>query len=257
MPPIPHPENRLRQVIARGDTAIGVWCSLGGPLATEVVASAGPDWVLIDCEHSPNQLLSIVPQLQTAAAYPVEAVVRLPSHDTAAIKQTMDAGARSLMFPNVRSAEEAASLVAAMRYAPNGVRGFSSSHRGNRFGRIDDYHRTAHEHQWLAAQIECADGLANAAAIAAVDGIDALFIGPGDLSANLGAMNNPGADHVQEAIQKIIGDAKAAGKAAGILAPAVDDARRYIGWGCNMAAVGSDLSILVRGVDQLVATFKD
>jgi 2-keto-3-deoxy-L-rhamnonate aldolase RhmA len=247
--------NSLKASLAAGRKQIGIWCSLGSALTTEIVAGAGPDWVLIDGEHAPNHLLTIMAQLQVVAAFPCEGVVRLPSDDPNLIKQAMDIGARSLMIPNVRTAEQARAAVAAMTYAPGGVRGFSVGHRANSFGRIADYHATARTHQLLAVQIECETGVANAAEIAAVEGVDVLFVGPGDLSTNLGAMGNPGAAHVQEAIAAVRKAATAAGKASGILAPVKTDADRYLTDGFTMVAVGSDLSLLARGSDALVASF--
>src|SRR5699024_9617086 len=165
----------------------GLWCSLANPLSTEIMAGAGADWLLIDGEHSPNDLRSVIAQLQTAAAFPVEAVVRVPSDDANLIKQFMDGGARSLMVPNVSTADQARAITRAKAYAPaGGIRGYSTGHRANQFGRIRNYHATARQNQFLAVQIECETGVANAAEIAAVDGVDALFVGPGDLSTNMG-----------------------------------------------------------------------
>lgn len=249
--------NGLKQALVAGKPAIGIWCSLATPLTTEVVAGAGADWILIDGEHSPNDLRSIVAQLQVAAAFPTcEPAVRLPSDDANLIKQFMDGGARSLMVPNVRTADQARAIVAAMAYAPGGIRGFSVGHRANAFGRIKNYHATARDQQLLAVQIECETGVANAAEIAAVPGVDALFVGPGDLSTNMGAMGNPGAAHVQAAIQAVLDAARAKGKAAGILAPQQADAERYLKAGFTMVAVGSDLGLLARGSDDLVARFR-
>ena len=158
--------------MSRGERSIGLWCSLAESLTTEVMTGAGVDWLLIDAEHSPNDLRSVVQQLLTAAAFPCEPAVRLPADDPNLIKQFMDAGARSLMIPNVRTAEQAAAIVSAMRYAPFvGIRGFSVGHRANQFGRIKDYHKQARDRQFLAAQIECEAGVRNAAEIAAVDGV--------------------------------------------------------------------------------------
>lgn len=249
--------NALKQVLAAGSPAIGLWCSLATPLTTEVIAGAGADWLLIDGEHSPNDLRSIVAQLQAVGAYPeCEAVVRLPSDDPNLIKQMMDGGARSLMVPNVRTVEQARGIVAAMSYAPEGFRGFSVGHRANGFGRIKNYHATAREQQLLAVQIECEAGVAAAAEIAAVPGVDVLFVGPGDLSTNMGAMGNPSASHVQTAIAQVLTAARAQGKVGGILAPQAADAERYLQAGFTMVAVGSDLGLLARGSDDLVARFK-
>lgn len=247
--------NSVKQSLAQGRLNLGIWCSLGSALATEIMAGSGCDWLLIDGEHSPNDLLSIVAQLQAVGAHDVEACVRLPVDDPVLIKQFMDAGARSLMIPNVRTADQARRIVAATRYAPEGFRGFSTGHRANQFGRIGEYHQTAHRNQLLILQIECGDGVANAAEIAAVDGVDVLFVGPGDLSANMGAMHNSGADHVQEAIAHVQQAAQGAGKAAGILAPVKADAERYIAGGFTFVAVGADLGLLARGSDALIAGF--
>ncbi|CDX54031.1 alpha-dehydro-beta-deoxy-D-glucarate aldolase [Mesorhizobium plurifarium] len=247
--------NSLKAAIQAGRAHIGIWCSLASALTTEIVAGSGAGWLLIDGEHSPNDLRSIMAQLQVAAAFPCEAVVRLPSDDPNLMKQALDVGARSLMIPNVRTAEQARAIVAAMTYAPGGFRGFSVGHRANAFGRIAGYHAKAREQQLLAVQIEDETGVANAAEIAAVDGVDVLFVGPGDLSTNMGSMGNPGADHVQEAISSARRAAASAGKASGILAPVKADADRYLADGFTMVAVGSDLGLLARGSDALIASF--
>jgi len=247
--------NSLKVAVAAGRPHIGLWCSLASALTTEVVAGSGAGWVLIDGEHSPNDLRSIMGQLQVLGGFDCEGVVRLPSDDPNLIKQAMDIGARSLMIPNVRSAEQARAIVAATSYAPRGTRGFSVAHRANAFGRIAGYHANARKEQLLAVQIECEAGVANAAAIAAVDGVDVLFVGPGDLSTNLGAMGNPGAGHVQQAIASVNEAAATAGKASGILAPVKADADRYLNDGFTMVAVGSDLGLLARGSDALIAAF--
>lgn len=248
--------NVLKAALAEGRPSLGLWCSLASGLTTEIMAGSGAEWLLLDCEHSPNDLRSIVCQLQVAAAFPCEAAVRLPSDDANLIKQFMDAGARSLMVPNVRTADQARAIAAAMAYAPTGgIRGFSIGHRANQFGRITGYHQNARANQLLAVQIECAIGVANAAEIAAVDGVDVLFVGPGDLSTNLNAMGNQNADHVQAAISQVRHAAAEAGKASGILAPVKADAERYLNDGFTMVAVGSDLGLLARGSDNLIASF--
>lgn len=247
--------NDLKTSLHAGRLQLGLWCSLGAALTTEIVAGSGCDWILIDTEHSPNDLLTVLGQLQAAAGYPVEPVVRLPHDDSNLIKQFMDAGARNLMIPNVRNAAQARRIVAAMRYAPAGHRGFSVGHRANRFGRIAGYHAKAHLNQLPVLQIECEEGVKNAREIAACDGVGALFVGPGDLSANMGEMHNPGAPKVQEAIRAVQAAAAAEGKPAGILAPVKADADRYIAEGFTLVAVGSDLGLLARGADALIASF--
>ena len=247
--------NPLKAAVTAGRPHLGLWCSLASALTTEVVAGSRASWLLIDGEHSPNDLRTIMAQLQVLGGFACEGVVRLPSDDPTLIKQAMDIGARSLMIPNVRTAAQAQTIVGAMAYAPQGFRGFSVAHRANAFGRIAGYHANARAQQLLAVQIECAKGVGNAAEIAAIDGVDVLFVGPGDLSTNLGAMGNPNAGHVQESIAAVRKAAAAAGKAAGILAPVKADAERYLADGFTMVAVGSDLGLLARGADALVASF--
>lgn len=249
--------NPLKAAISAGKPSLGIWCSLASAFTTEVVAGSGAEWLLIDGEHSPNDIRSIMAQLQVVAAFPCEGAVRLPSDDPNLIKQAMDVGARSLMIPNVRTADQARNIVTAMTYAPGGFRGFSVGHRANAFGRIPNYHAKAREQQLLAVQIECETGVANAAEIAAVEGVDALFVGPGDLSTNMKSMGNPNAPHVQEAIASVRKAAAAAGKASGILAPVKADAERYLADGFTMVAVGSDLGLLARGSDALIASFRN
>lgn len=247
--------NPLKTAVQADKAHIGVWCSLASALTTEIVAGSGTGWLLIDGEHSPNHLRSLMAQLQVLGGFDCEGVVRLPSDDSNLIKQAMDIGARSLMIPNVRTSAQAQAIVAAMTYAPGGHRGFSVGHRANAFGRIKDYHANARTHQLLAVQIECETGVANAAEIAAIEGVDVLFVGPGDLSTNMGFMGNPNAPEVQKAIASVHQAARKAGKASGILAPVKADADRYLANGFTMVAVGSDLGLLARGSDALVASF--
>lgn len=247
--------NSLKSALQENKPCIGLWCSLASALTTEIVAGSGAGWLLVDGEHSPNDLRSVMAQLQVIGAFPCEGVVRLPSDDPVLIKQFMDVGTRSLMIPNVRTAEQARAIVAAMTYAPGGFRGFSVGHRANQFGRIASYHRQARSNQLLAVQIECETSVANASTIAAVEGVDVLFVGPGDLSTNMGAMGYPGADNVQKAIASVRQAAADAGKASGILAPVKADADRYLQDGFTMVAVGSDLGLLARGSDNLIASF--
>jgi 4-hydroxy-2-oxoheptanedioate aldolase len=246
--------NPLKQALAKRNLQIGLWCSLGSPVATEVVAGSGFDWLLVDAEHSPNDTLSVLAQHQAVGAYDCEVVVRIPGNDPILIKQYLDLGIRSILFPNVQTVEEAKAIVSATRYPPHGIRGFSMSQRANRYSRVKNYHERASEEIFLALQIETAKAVRIAGAIGDVNGVDAVFVGPGDLSADMGALGNPSAPHVQEAIKTVVSMRGIAG--TGILAPKADDARRYIEWGATMVAVGSDLGLLVNAADGLAAQFQ-
>lgn len=249
------PPNRLKAALAANRRQIGLWCSLASNVTAEIVAGAGFDWLLIDVEHSPNDLRSVMSQLQAMAPYPVEPVVRLPVAETRLIKQYLDIGARSLLLPNVESVDEARAIVAATRYPGRGVRGVSVSQRANRYGRVKDYHQQADRELCVVVQIESPAGVAVAADIAALDGIDALFVGPSDLSTNMGHLLQPGLAEVQEAIVAAHAAARRAGKASGILAPIEADARRYLEIGFTMVGVGSDQGLLASASDALAQRF--
>jgi 4-hydroxy-2-oxoheptanedioate aldolase len=250
------PQNRFKRALADGRQQIGLWCSLANHYCVEVVAGAGFDWLLLDCEHAPNDLESLLSQLQAAAPYPVEPVVRIPWNDTVTIKRVLDIGAQSLLIPYVQNADEARRAVAAVRYPPAGVRGVGGTTRATRFGRIKDYAPRAHEEICLLLQAETREALAEIEAIAAIDGVDGIFIGPADLHASLGY---PG-ETANPAVLPIIDDALArirrAGKAPGVLTADNVLAQRYIAAGCQFTAVGADVGLLARGAEQLAKKFK-
>jgi 2-keto-3-deoxy-L-rhamnonate aldolase RhmA len=248
--------NELKIALAQGRPQLGIWCSLASNVTAEIVAGAGYDWLAIDTEHSPNDLVTTFAQLQAVAAYPVEALVRPQNKDRDLIKQLLDIGARSLVLPCVESADEARAIVAATRYPMRGVRGVAGSTRANRWGRVPDYLHTAEQDIFLAMQIESPAGAANAEAIAAVDGVDALFVGPSDLAATMGHLGNVAAEEVQAAIAAIAQACKRAGKAAAILAVVDADARRYLAGGYTLIAIGADQVMLARACDDLLARFR-
>jgi 2-dehydro-3-deoxyglucarate aldolase len=232
--------NRFKSDLREGKTLIGCWSSLANPFTTEILGLAGFDWLLLDGEHSPNDLNSFILQLMALKDSPSAPVVRPQSNDTVQIKRLLDAGFYNFLVPFVETAEEAASAVAATRYAPEGVRGVSVSMRGNRFGTIPDYHKVSNQHITVALQIESRKSVANIEAICAVDGVDCVFIGPSDLAAGYGYLGNANHPEVQAAMQHVFAAARAAGVPVGILAPVESDARRYIEMGASMVAVGSD-----------------
>jgi 4-hydroxy-2-oxoheptanedioate aldolase len=250
------PANEFKRALAAGRQQIGLWASLANAYTTEIVAGAGFDWIVLDGEHSPNDPVTILPQLQAAAPYPVMPVIRPAWNDTVLIKRYLDVGAQSLLVPYVQDGEEAARAVAAIRYPTRGVRGVAGVTRASRFGRVKDYAKRAEESLCLLVQIETRDGLANLEAIAKTDGVDGVFIGPADLAAALGHLGDSGHADVQKAIQDAIKRIRACGKPAGILATDEASARRYIEWGTTFTAVGLDAMILARGAESLAAKFR-
>jgi 4-hydroxy-2-oxoheptanedioate aldolase len=247
--------NNLKTNLAQGQVQIGIWSSLCSPIVAELLAGAGFDWLLVDSEHTPSDLDQIMAQLQATAPYPTETVVRLPAADPTLIKRYLDTGVRSLLIPFVEDAATARMVVAATRYPPQGFRGVSVAHRGNRFGRVRDYLKVADETNCVVVQLETRKSLAAVEEIAQVEGIDAVFIGPSDLAADFGQLGNAGHPDVQAAIRETIKRCEAVGRPIGILAPVAEDARRYLEWGATLVAVGSDIGVLVRGTDHLVREF--
>ena len=243
--------NRFRADLLAGKRLIGCWCSLANPISTEVLGIAGFDWLLLDGEHAPNDVTTLVPQLMALKDSPSAPVVRPSWNDVVEIKRLLDSGFYNFLIPFVQSAEEAQRAVAATRYPPQGIRGVSVAQRSNRFGTVAGYFEGINEQICVMVQIESGRGVDAAAAIAAVDGVDGLFIGPSDLAAGLGHLGNPNHPEVQQAMAKVFAGAKAVGKAIGILAPVEADARRYMDMGATFVAVGSDLGVFRSGTQAL------
>lgn len=247
--------NLFKQALKEGRVQIGLWSSFADPYPTEIVANAGFDWLAIDCEHAPNDLRTVLAQLQAMAGTPAQPVVRLPIGDPVLIKQYLDIGAHTLLVPVVESAEQAAMLVAATRYPPAGFRGVATG-RASRWGKVKDYLANATEEVCLLVQVETRKGLDNLDAILAVEGVDGVFIGPSDLAASLGHLGDPGHPEVIAAIGNAIARIKASGKAAGILTADNALAQSYIDQGVTFCAVGVDTLILSNAVMALARKFK-
>lgn len=250
------PQNAFKRAIAAGRQQIGLWVSLANPYSAELVAGSGFDWLVIDTEHSPNEVDTTLAQLQAVAPYPAAAVVRPAWNDKVLIKRHLDIGATNLLIPYVQDEQEARDAVAAIRFPTQGVRGVAGSTRASRFGRIKDYAKRAHEELCLLVQIETRKGLDNLEAIARTEGIDGVFIGPADLAAGLGHLGDMGHAEVQSAIKNAIARIRKCGKPAGILATDEPTARRYMEWGTIFTAVGLDAMVLARETDKLATLYK-
>jgi 2-dehydro-3-deoxyglucarate aldolase len=232
--------NRFKRDLRDGKTLIGCWSSLASPITAEILGLAGFDWLLLDGEHSPNDVNTFIPQLMALKDSVSAPVVRPQSNDTVQIKRLLDAGFYNFLIPFVESAEDAVRAVAATLYPPEGARGVSLSMRGNRYGTVADYHRISNQNIVVALQIESRKGVENIEAICAVTGVDAVFIGPSDLAAGFGHIGNPSHPDVVTAMERVFAVALQARIPVGILAPAESDARRYLQMGATMVAVGSD-----------------
>lgn len=247
----------FRDRLADSDRAlVGLWACSGSALVAEILAGSGVDWLLIDMEHSANTLPSVLAQLQAVAAYPVASVVRVPYGDEVILKQVLDIGAQNILVPMVSSAEQAEQLVAAVRYPPRGRRGVGSSlSRSARWNRVDGYLPDADGHVSLFVQVESAVAVENAAGIAAVDGVDGVFVGPADLAASLGVLGQQTHPDVIAAVQRTFAAVRAAGKPVGVNAFDPVAADGYIADGAAFIAVAADVSMLARGSEALASRF--
>lgn len=243
--PIHMPPNSFKQVLQQGRLQLGLFLALGNPLSAEILATCGYDYLLIDAEHAVNDLHSIQTQLQAIAAYPIPCLVRPPQHDPALIKQLLGIGVQTLLVPMVDTAEQAAALVSAMRYPPKGIRGVATGlERGARWNAVPDYFAQVEQHNCLIVQIESRTGLNNLEAIAAIDGVDAIFIGPSDLAASLGHLGQPTHPEVQSAIDDALTRIVKTGKRAGIFCTSSALAQHYAANGASFLALGADAGVL-------------
>lgn len=246
---MPAPHNPFKHALARGELQLGCWLGLADPYIAEISAGAGFDWLLIDGEHAPNDLRSVVAQLQVIAGRKAHAVVRPPIGEAWIIKQLLDAGAQSLLVPMVESAAQARDLVAAVTYPPHGIRGVGSAlARASDFAAIPDYLGTARDEICLLAQVENRKGLDALDDILAVDGLDGVFIGPSDLAADLGHIGAPGAPPVRAAVLSAIERIVASGKAAGILTLDQELQRECLRLGARFIATEIDVSLFARNM---------
>ena len=250
------PRNAFKQALSGGERQVGLWSALCNPIVAEIFAGAGFDWIVIDGEHAPNDVPSLLAQLQAMRGGTAEPVFRVPWNDAVIIKRALDVGARSLLIPFVQNADEARKAVAATRYPPLGIRGVSVAPRANDYGRIRLYHPNAHLDTCVLVQIETRAALSEIEAIAEVEGVDGIFIGPSDLAADFGHLGNPKHPEVQAAIRDAGRRIRAAGKSAGTLSGNADDVEGLFGMGFNFTATGSDVGILARGAEQIAARFR-
>jgi 4-hydroxy-2-oxoheptanedioate aldolase len=247
------PTNTFKQAISRGDKQIGLWNSLCSNIGAEILAPAGYDWVLLDTEHSPSDLRTVLGQLQAYQAYATVAAVRPAWNDPVLVKPLLDIGATTLLFPMVQTAEEAAKAVASTRYPPRGNRGVSLSQRANKFGRVVDYLARVEEETCVLVQIETREALSRVGEIAAVDGVDGVFFGPADLSADMGIIGQLGHEELWAAIAEGAAAAAEMGTPSGTLIGDPDKAIELFGEGFAFVACGSDVNLLASGADAVLS----
>ena len=253
---MPAPTNTFKQKLLLGQQQIGFWLAMGSPNAAQIAGGAGFDWLVIDAEHGPNDITSLVSQMHALQGSAANIIIRPPVGETWMIKQLLDIGCQTILVPMVDTAEQAKQLVQAMNYPPKGIRGVGAAlARASHHNRIPDYLQTANNQVCLIVQIEAQRGLDKLADILTVDGIDGVFIGPADLAADMGYLGQPAAEPVQEAICAAINQIVAAGKAAGILMAVPELVQHYLTLGATFVAVGTDVTSFATATDTLAAQY--
>ncbi|WP_319529953.1 aldolase/citrate lyase family protein [uncultured Cohaesibacter sp.] len=251
------PENRFMTAIRNGEKQFGLWLGLTSNLATEVIGAIGFDWLVIDAEHAPNEMTTLLPQLQALRGAHSEPVVRATWNDPVLIKRYMDIGFRTILFPYVQNKEEAEAAVAAMRYPPEGVRGVATVQRAASYGADASYIATSNERACALLQVETGTAINCIEEIASVKNLGGIFIGPSDLAASMGHLGNPAHEEVQAAMKHAADVCKAKGVPIGTLAPVSADAKRYLEWGYTFIALGAEAALMRTAATQKLAEFKD
>jgi 4-hydroxy-2-oxoheptanedioate aldolase len=246
------PVNRFKRAIASGDTPYGVWLVSGSPANAEALGCAGFDFLVLDTEHTPIDTAQVAEILRAISTTPASAIVRPAWNDMVIIKRLLDAGAQSLLIPFVQNAEEAKRAVSYTRYPPDGVRGVAAVHRGSRYGNVPNYQKLASNEICVCLQIETLAALDHLPAIAAVPGVDSIFVGPADLSASMGHLGDLNHPAVQDKLREGAQRCRELGKPCGIVGPNPDTVRRYLEYGYSWVAINSDIGLMVgRGTEWL------
>lgn len=250
------PRNAIKRAMQEKRPHYGLFSTLASPYAAEIVAGCGFDWILVDLEHAPNDVPTLLEQLQAIAPYRSQVAVRLPSNDEVVVKRVLDVGVQTLLVPHVSNAQEARAAVASTRYPPAGVRGVGGTTRATRFGRVKDYVTRAHEEICLFPMVENQEGLDNIEAICAVEGVDGVFLGPGDLSVELGYQGKSNHPELLSRIEDATRRIARTGKASGYMSTVEADVRRMVRAGALFCGVGMDAAILARTSEALSSAFR-
>ena len=250
------PANAFTQAIAKGEKQVGLWVSLCHGLSAEIIATSDFDWVVLDMEHSPNDLATVMHQLQVFEGSGTTALVRPDWNDTVKVKRLLDTGASGLVFPMVQTVAEAKAAVAATRYPPRGVRGVAGSNRGNKFGRVTDYTDRVEEELAVIIQVETQSAIAQVEDIADVDGVSGIFFGPADIAADMGHLGNPMHPEVWELIWSAAKKLHAKGVPTGTLVLDLAFATKLLNDGFTFVACGTDAALLTKAADHVAATVK-
>jgi 4-hydroxy-2-oxoheptanedioate aldolase len=239
------PVNRFKHSLRAGRPPVGTWLMSAAPAAAEALGCAGLDFLVVDTEHVPLDIAQTIDVLRAIAGTPASAITRVPWNDMVMVKRALDAGAQSIMFPFVQSADEARRAVSYTRYPPQGIRGVAAMHRASRYATVPDYLERANDELCVIVQLETPAALDALPAIAAVEGVDSLFVGPGDLSAAMGRLGDIAHADVQAQLARAARECRALGMPCGIVGPNPDMVRRFLEYGYSWVAVGSDMSLML------------
>lgn len=251
-----YPQNTFLEGLRSGASQIGFWVSLANNLTAEVVATSGFDWLLVDMEHAPGDVATVIGQLQAIAPHGSGVMVRAPWNDAVMVKRLLDSGAPNILFPMVQSVEEAKAAVAATKYPPQGIRGVAGSIRASQFGRIENYHAQANDNIGVIIQAETQAAVAQAVEMGSVDGVDGVFFGPADIGADMGLLGQTQSPQVWDTIREAAAKLKAAGIPVGTLSTDPAFAAALINDGFDFVACGLDSHVLAKGSDALLAQMR-
>lgn len=250
------PENRFLRAISSFEPQLGVWHSINLPMVSEIVAGAGFDWAVVDMEHTPNEVETVLHQLQAFSPYETAAMVRPPTTEPIVAKRLMDIGARNLLFPMIDTGAEAADAVSSVRYPPKGIRGMALYHRGNQFGQITDYMERVDSETAVILQVESRQAVENLEEITMADGVSGIFFGPADLSADCGFKGGAKSKEVWDLIKDCAARVRKMGKPAGTLVGTTEQAKDLFDKGMTFVAVGGDSGTLINGLRKTVEDIK-
>ncbi len=249
-------KNSFKERLKNGESLVGIFASLGSEIAAEVLGSSNIDYTLIDMEHAPNDLRNVVNQMQAIKATGGECLVRIPVLDHIYAKRLLDAGATTIMFPQINNINDAKNAVKSVKYPPIGIRGIAGATRANNFGREVNYVEIADEKICVICQIESLEACKNVKDIAATDGVDLLFVGPGDLSADMGLIKDRNAKEVKEMALKVLKNANECNKPCGIMVSNITEAKEMLQLGFKVIAVTTDLVLLRNAIDEIAQLSK-
>jgi len=250
------PKNTFKRDLMRVPPMVGTWIMSGGTATAEALGCVGFDFLVVDMEHVPLDWERTYASLQAIAGTGAAAVTRVPWNDTVTVKRALDIGVQTLMFPMIQTAEEATRAVAATRYPPDGIRGIAAVHRGSRYGTVPGYLKNASTEICVICQIETPSAAARIAEIAAVPGVDALFVGPGDLSGAMGHLGDIAHPAVQTALAECAAKAKRLGMPCGIVGPNPDMVGKFVAMGYSYVAVASDMGMMVGRATEFLAALR-